>query len=132
MNLMNIGKICRNQFSQSLLENIHNRPKKKKKVKPYTLMNWGHFFLGMENSQNLRKLLPERKPINVMNVESPSAKNLSSQYISILIQRTNPANVGNLGMKTSQDNRKLIPERKPMNVKNVRKLSTTCHLSVDI
>nr|KAF6459854.1 zinc finger protein 25 [Rousettus aegyptiacus] len=32
---------------------------------------------GLENSP-IRKLIPERKPINAMNVESPSARSLSS------------------------------------------------------
>lgn len=128
MNLMNMGKSLETG-SQSYLENTQSRPKKALYINEF-----GNFSLGMENSQNIRKLLTERKPTNVMNVESPSARSLPSWYISILIQRRNPVNVGNpsLGMETSQNIRKLIPERKPMNVKNVRKLSTTCHLLVDI
>lgn len=38
---------------------------------------FGNFSLGLENSP-IRKLIPERKPINAMNVESPSARSLSS------------------------------------------------------
>lgn len=74
MNLMNIGKISRNWFSE-LLGKYTQQTKKKKAL---YINESGNFSLGMENSQNIRKLIPMRNPINAMNVESPSARSLSS------------------------------------------------------
>ena len=78
MNLMNIGKTSRNQVSELLRKYTQQTQPPPPHPKVLYINKFGNFSLGMENSRNIRKLIPMRKPRNVMNVESPSTRSLSS------------------------------------------------------
>ena len=78
MTLMNSGKTSRNRLSELFEKYTQQTQPPPPHPKILYINEFGTFCLGMENSRNIRKLIPMRKPINVMNVESPSTRSLSS------------------------------------------------------
>lgn len=133
MNLMNIGKNSQKPVLRVTQENIHSRPNPHPHPKVLYINKFGNFSLGMENSRNIRKLIPMRKPINVNECEVllPEAHLMIHEHTHSKDKTQRMRNL-TLRMETSQDNQKLLPERRPMNVKNVRNFLPICHLSVDI